>query len=126
MRFYFIVTAVFALVSTASAAESGRLTAIVASPIHEAQVVHGDDGMDHIEYELLVVSVFPEPVTLTSVTVLDPARKNLMRIEGGALAAATRSPTMKRARRSTRSSLGCASRGASPFARISMRRRRAS
>ncbi len=45
--------------------------------------------MDHVEYELLVVSVFPEPVTLSSVTVLDPAGKELMRIEGGALAAAT-------------------------------------
>ena len=45
--------------------------------------------MDHVEYELLVVSVFPEPVTLSSVTVLDPAGKELMRIEGDALAAAT-------------------------------------
>jgi hypothetical protein len=45
--------------------------------------------MDHVEYELLVVSVFPEPVTLSSVTVLDPARKELMRIERDALAAAT-------------------------------------
>src|SRR6516165_3615845 len=89
MRICFIVTAVFVLASTASAAESGRPTAIVVSPIHEAQVVRGDDGMDHVEYELLVVSVFPEPVTLTSVTVLDPARKNLVRIEGAALAAAT-------------------------------------
>ena len=35
------------------------------------------------------VSVFPEPVTLSSVTVLDPAGKELMRIDGGALAAAT-------------------------------------
>ena len=45
--------------------------------------------MDHVEYELLVISVFPEPVTLTSVTVLDPTGKKLMRIEGGALTAAT-------------------------------------
>ena len=41
------------------------------SPIHEAQVVRGDDGMDHLAYELLIVSVFPEPVTLSNVTVLD-------------------------------------------------------
>ena len=67
----------------------GRPTAILVSPIHEAQVVRGDDGMDHVEYELLVVSVFPEPVTLSSVTVLDPGGKELMRIEGDALAAAT-------------------------------------
>ena len=89
MRIYFMVAAVFALASAASAAEPGRPTAILVSPIHEAQVVRGDDGMDHVEYELLVVSVFPEPVTLSSVTVLDPAGKELMRIEGGALAAAT-------------------------------------
>jgi len=89
MRICFIVIAVLAIASAASAAESGQITAIVASPIHEAQVVHGDDGMDHVEYELLVVSVFPEPVTLSSVTVLDPAGKELMRIEGHTLAAAT-------------------------------------
>ena len=71
------------------AAERDRPTAILVSPIHEAQVVRGDDGMDHVEYDLLVVSVFPEPVTLTSVTVLDPTGKKLMRIEGGALTAAT-------------------------------------
>src|SRR5215469_2029697 len=73
MRICFIVIAVLAIASAASAAESGQITAIVVSPIHEAQVVHGDDGMDHVEYELIVVSVFPEPVTLSSVTVLDPA-----------------------------------------------------
>ena len=45
--------------------------------------------MDHVEYDLLVVSVLSEPVTLSSVTVLDPAGKELMRIEGDALAAVT-------------------------------------
>jgi hypothetical protein len=80
MRICFMVAAVFALASAASAMEPGRPTAIFVSPIHEAQVVRGDDSMDHVEYELLVVSVFPEPVTLSSVTVLDPAGKELMRI----------------------------------------------
>ena len=89
MRICFMVAAVLALASAASAEDYGRPTAILVSPIHEAQVVRGDDGMDHVEYELLVVSVFPEPVTLSRVTVLDPAGKELMRIEGDALAAAT-------------------------------------
>jgi Peptidase family M23 len=89
MRICFMVAAVLALASAASAEDYGGPTAILVSPIHEAQVVRGDDGMDHVEYELLVVSVFPEPVTLSSVTVLDPAGKELMRIEGDALAAAT-------------------------------------
>jgi len=89
MRIGLTLAAVLALGSAASVAEPDRPTAILVSPIHEAQVVRGDDGMDHVEYELLVVSVFPEPVTLTSVTVLDPAGKKLVRIEGGALTAAT-------------------------------------
>jgi hypothetical protein len=89
MRICFMVAAVLALASAAPAEDYGRPTPILVSPIHEAQVVRGDDGMDHVEYELLVVSVFPEPVTLSSVTVLDPAEKELMRIEGDALAAAT-------------------------------------
>lgn len=89
MRTGFMVSAIFVLASLASAAQHDQPTAIVVSPIHEAQVVRGTDGMDHVEYELLVVSVFPEPVTLTSVTVLDPAGKQLMRIEKAALAAVT-------------------------------------
>ena len=89
MRTCFAFAAAFILASGVSAEEYGRPTAIVVSPIHEAQVVRGDDGMDHVEYELLVVSVFSEPVTLSNVTVLDPAGKELMRIDGGALAAAT-------------------------------------
>lgn len=89
MRICLALAAVLALASGASAAEYGRPAAILVSPIHEAQTVRGDDGMDHVEYELLVVSVFPEPVTLSSVTVLDPAGKELMRIEGNGLAAAT-------------------------------------
>ena len=89
MRIYLILAAVLALGSVASAAERDRPTAILVSPIHEAQIVHADDGKDHAEYELLIVNVFSEPVTLASVTVLDPAGRELMRIEGAALAAAT-------------------------------------
>jgi hypothetical protein len=58
-------------------------------PIHDAQVVRGDDGMEYVEYELLVVNVFSEPVTLSSVTALGPKGKVLGRIEGDVLAAAT-------------------------------------
>jgi hypothetical protein len=79
-----VLAIVLALGSGASAAERDRPTAILVSPIHEAQIVRADDGKDHVEYELLVVNVFSEPVTLASVTVLDPAGKELMRIEGAA------------------------------------------
>src|SRR5262245_66293590 len=87
MRIVFMVAAIFALGSGALAENYGRPTAILVSPIHEAQIVRGDDGKDHVEYELLVVNVFSEPVTLSSVAVLDPAGKQLMRIEGATLAA---------------------------------------
>ena len=66
-----------------------RPTAILVSPIHDAQVVRGDDGMDHVEYELLVVNAVDQPVTLKSLTVLDPAGKELTRIDGPVLIAAT-------------------------------------
>ena len=88
MRICFMA-ALYALTSLASAHGSDQPTAILVSPIHEAQVVHADDGKDHVEYELLVVNVFSEPVTLRNVAVLDPAGKELMRIEGSGLAAAT-------------------------------------
>src|SRR6516162_11317509 len=89
MRICFMMATVFALASAASAEAPDRPTAILVSPIHEAQIVRADDGKDHVEYELLVVNVFSEPVTLSSVTVLDPAGRELMRIEGSTLAAAT-------------------------------------
>lgn len=69
--------------------ERDRPTAILVSPIHEAQVVRGDDGMDHVEYELLVVNAVDQPVTLTALTVLDPGAKELTRIVGPALVATT-------------------------------------
>ena len=75
MRIHLALAAALASVSGALAEDYGRPTAILVRPIHEAQIVRGDDGMDHVEYELLVVSVFSEPVTLSSVTVLDPDRK---------------------------------------------------
>src|SRR5215831_15832034 len=85
MRVCLIMAAVFGLASAASAAEPDRPTAIVVSPIHEAQIVRADDGKDHVECELLAINVFPEAVTLSSLTVLDPAGKELMRIEGNTL-----------------------------------------
>jgi hypothetical protein len=89
MRIGMILFAILTLASAAFAKDYGEPSAFTVSPLHTAQVVRGDDGMDHVEYDLLVVSVLPEPVTLASVTVLDPAGKELGRIEGDALAAAT-------------------------------------
>jgi hypothetical protein len=88
-------TAFAALAASASAnaatdaAERQEISAIFVQPVHEAQVVRGDDGMDHVEYDLLVVSVFDAPVTLTSVTALGPTGKELATVDGDTLAAAT-------------------------------------
>ena len=89
MRIGFALATMLTVAPAVSAKDNGRPTAIVVSPIHAAQIVRGDDGMDHVEYELLVVSVFSEPVTLSSVTVVDPAGQELLEIKGNALAAAT-------------------------------------
>jgi hypothetical protein len=98
MRICFMMAAAIALASSASAQARDQPTAILVSPIHDAQIVRADDGMDHVEYDLLVVSVLPEPLTLSSVTVLDPTGKELMRIEGAALAAVTQPHIPKRRR----------------------------
>ena len=79
----------FAASGRAAEQDLGRPTAILVSPIHEAQVVRGDDGKDHVEYELLVVNAVEQPVTLKSLTVLGPAGKELTRIDGPVLVAAT-------------------------------------
>jgi Peptidase family M23 len=86
------VAASVAMSATAVASagkEEPEATAITVRPLHEAQVVRGDDGKDHVEYDLLVVSVVGDPVTLSSVTVLDRAGNELGRIDGPTLAAAT-------------------------------------
>ena len=87
------VLAASVAVSATAAAAAGRekpvVTAITVRPIHSAQVVRGDDGKDHVEYDLLVVNVVGDPVTMSSVTVLDSAGKELGRIDGDTLVAAT-------------------------------------
>jgi peptidase M23-like protein len=93
MRVFIFIAATLILEHAAcgrpAAQKRDRPTAILVSPIHEAQVVRGDDGKDHVEYELLVVNAVEQPVTLMSVTVLDPAAKELTRIDGPMLVAAT-------------------------------------
>ena len=78
----------------AGGAESNPATteqpsAILVQPIHDAQVVPGDDGRTTSSTNSWSSTCIFEPVTLTSVTVLDPAGKELGRIDGATLAAAT-------------------------------------
>lgn len=88
IRVFFGITLAL-LIMQAGAAASGRSTAIVVAPIHDAQVVRGDDGRDHVEYELLIINAFAGPVTLSNVVVVDPAGNTLATIAGPTLAAAT-------------------------------------
>jgi hypothetical protein len=71
--------------------QADQVSAILVQPIHDAQVVLGSDEMDHVEYALLVVNVFSDPVTLTGVTVIGPDGAELQQIEGDTLAEATQS-----------------------------------
>ena len=77
----------------ATNAQTGSLdipsTALLVTPENEPRAVLGDDGYDHIEYNLLVTNVFNAPVTLSSVDVTDDSGNQLMRVEGQTLAAAT-------------------------------------
>jgi hypothetical protein len=57
----------------------------------DSLVVRGDDRKDHVEYDLLITSVFDGPVTLTSVEVVDEAGKVIGRIEGDGLNVAIQS-----------------------------------
>src|SRR5262245_49151282 len=62
-----VVAASVAMSATAVAGagkDKPEVTAITVRPIHEAQFVRGDDGKDHVEYDLLVVSAVGDPVTL--------------------------------------------------------------
>jgi hypothetical protein len=49
--------AMFATAAAAAGKAKPEVTAIMVRPIHVAQVVRGDDGRDHVEYDLLVVNV---------------------------------------------------------------------
>jgi hypothetical protein len=64
-------------------------TAIVVAPLHEAHHVRGDDGRDHVEYDLLVTNVFDGPVTVTTLEVTNEAGKVIGHLDGSALAEAT-------------------------------------
>jgi hypothetical protein len=66
-----------------------QVSAILVQPIQDALVVLGSDEMEHVEYELLVVNVFSDPVTLTGVTVIGPDGEELQQVEGDTLEAAT-------------------------------------
>jgi hypothetical protein len=64
-------------------------TALMIKQLSPAYFIDGDDGNRHIEYDLLLTSVFSGPVTLKSVDVTDENGKALMRLDGDRLVEAT-------------------------------------
>ena len=72
-------------------ASADQVSAILVQPLGDGQVVRGSDDMEHVEYSLLVVNAFSDPVTLTAVTVVDASGAELMTVDGATLAAATQS-----------------------------------
>ncbi len=90
------VLALFCLMPVAARPAAGAAeglaipsTALLVTPLNPPHVVRGDDGRDHLEYDLLVTNAFASPVTLTAVEVSGPGRAVLGRVVGATLAAAT-------------------------------------
>jgi hypothetical protein len=93
MRFRFVAMALLLAAatagSTAAIQATSQFTAIVVSAIGGPVGVPGSDGLEHIEYDLLVTNVFTAPVTLTAIDVLTLDGDRLLRLEGDALLMAT-------------------------------------
>lgn len=69
-------------------APASHPTPITVSAIGDPLVVLGSDGLQHIDYDLLVSNVFSAPVTLTSVDVRDGST-SVLTISGAALGPVT-------------------------------------
>ncbi|MGD9893295.1 MAG: M23 family metallopeptidase [Dehalococcoidia bacterium] len=66
-----------------------RVTALLATATNAPLRVLGSDGMEHLEYDLVLTNVFTAPVTLTAIEVTAPDGRVLLRLDGDALAAVT-------------------------------------
>jgi hypothetical protein len=71
------------------AAHAGSVTALLASATNAPLRVLGSDGMEHLEYDLILTNVFAAPVTLVSIEVTAPNGRVLLRLDGDALRAVT-------------------------------------
>lgn len=59
-----------------------QTTAIFVSAINEPMHVMGSDGMEHIEYDLIITNAFNAPITLTSIEVNTPDGRQLLKMAG--------------------------------------------
>jgi hypothetical protein len=93
MRFRLVAVALMlaatSVGSTAANPKTAQLTAIVVSAIGGPVGVPGSDGLEHIEYDLLVTNIFTAPVTLTAIEVLTLDGDRLFLLEADELVMAT-------------------------------------
>jgi hypothetical protein len=68
---------------------AARVTALSVTASGPALAVRGSDGKAHLDYDLVLTSLFDAPITLTSVEVLSPSGRRLLGLDGDALAAVT-------------------------------------
>jgi hypothetical protein len=68
---------------------TAQTTAIVVSATNDPLRVLGSDGLEHLEYDLIITNAFIDPVSLTSIEVMTPEDQSLLRLEGDALQLAT-------------------------------------
>src|SRR5262245_14965912 len=89
-----VITPILALSLVSAVALAGTRiiepsTAIVVAPFHEAHHVRGDDGREHVEYDLLVTNVFDGQVRVTTLEITNEVGKVIGHLDGRELAEAT-------------------------------------
>src|SRR4051812_33016183 len=72
------------------AAGPAQTTALVVSATPAMHVL-GNDGLEHVQYDLIITNAFVAPVTLTAIEVLAPDGRLLVRLVDDALKAVTQS-----------------------------------
>ena len=68
---------------------TAQTAALLVSATNAPLRVRGSDGMEHLEYDLVITNAFTAPVTLTAAEVSAPDGGVLLRLEGDTLAAVT-------------------------------------
>jgi hypothetical protein len=64
-------------------------TALTVSAVNPPMRVFGSDGKTHLEYDLMLQSMFSAPITVTSIEVLGPDGASLLKLDGDGVAKAT-------------------------------------
>lgn len=73
----------------ASPITAAQPAAILVAATNAPLRVPGSDGLDHLEYDLIITNVFVVPVTLTSIDVIAPEGSTVLRLDGETLVSAT-------------------------------------